>query len=98
MSCRAATGHVFHDLDFTVVAAPGFAPCRRCGRLVTQSQFLDESCGGTPHEPDGRQGEPVCALCGEPLTVDPMHLGTVQLFGSTCASCFGMVETIGGAA
>ncbi|MDD5304783.1 MAG: hypothetical protein PHS14_16935 [Elusimicrobia bacterium] len=89
MSCRVATGFLYHDLNFSVDAPGGYAPCRRCGALLDRDLFLSEHCPGSP---EGIPFDPtidlVCALCGDPIIVDPMHRAIVEAFGSTCERCF----------
>jgi len=89
MTCRAATGFVSHSPTFSVPAPSGYAECRRCLRLLDLAGWMTESCPGTPAaDPPAGARDPVCALCGAPIVVDPMHRATVELFGSTCSQCF----------
>ena len=97
MSCRVATGFVNHDLDFSQPTPMGFAQCRRCGGFYTLEQYLAWRCEGTPAEapvtprraPSPLHGVP-CALCGDPVLVDPMHRAVVEWFGGTCDACFNL--------
>lgn len=93
------TAFRFHAPDFSVDAPGGYAPCRKCRLLVDLDLFTNESCKGSPSEAaPAPTGAPECALCGVRIDVDPMHQAIVQLFGSTCQSCFDFIETIGSAA
>ena len=97
MTRRMATGFVFHDLDLSMRMPIGFAVCRRCGDIVTPEQYQSWSCRGSgaeiipemrlPGPPAPLHGVP-CALCGDPVLVDPMHRAVVEWFGATCNSCF----------
>ena len=95
MTCRAQAGFVHHDLDFSQPTPMGFAQCRRCGGYYTLEQYLAWRCDGTAAEapvtprraPVPLHGVP-CALCGDPVFVDPMHRAVVEWFGVTCNSCF----------
>lgn len=100
MTCRTATGFVFHDLDFSQPAPMGFARCRRCDGYFTIEQYAAWRCEGTV--PEGMPLEwhsystsdgPTCAFCGDPLQVDPRHRAHVQMFGSVCDACFVVVPT-----
>ena len=93
-----------HDLDFSQPTPMGFAQCRRCGGFFTLEQYLEWRCEGAQspsgHRMDPRshgaaRAEQVaspnavpCALCGDPVLVDPMHRAVVEWFGVTCNSCF----------
>jgi hypothetical protein len=102
MTCRAATGFVFHDLAFAEPAPSGYAICRRCDNFISRDQFLEESCPASfgrapeivplrPLPPGGLR----CSLCGEPVHVDPMHRAVVEWFGATCDACFSQEVTDG---
>lgn len=97
MTCRAATGFVSHDLDFSQPTPMGFARCRRCDGYFTMEQYLEWRCEGAPAEARRAPaamplGSIACALCGAPVVVDPMHRAVVEWFGGTCDRCFGLVE------
>lgn len=101
MTCRAATGFIFHALSFELPAPGGYARCLRCQGFVTLEQFIYQQCLGTGAD-NASQSQPVitsdavrCALCGDPVHVDPMHRATVERFGGTCDACFDLVERIG---
>ena len=92
---------VFHDLDLSIRMPIGFSVCRRCGDVVTPEQYISWSCPRTAAEtiPEIMRATPAaplhgipCALCGDPVLVDPMHRAVVEWFGATCDECFGLVE------
>ena len=101
MTCRVGTGFVFHSPDFTVPAPCGWAQCRRCLRLIDLGIWTRESCDGAPaaeREPAAVpfRGVP-CALCGDPVLVEPMHRAVVERFGATCDACFESADAVGSA-
>ena len=95
MTCRAQTGFLHHDLDFSQPTPMDFALCRRCGDYVTKEQWAAWRCEGTPGPVacvQRESGDLACALCGEPIVVDPMHRAIVQFFGSVCNECAATTE------
>ena len=78
-------------------APEGFARCRRCGTFFTDDQWATEAClGGAETRPLPRPtGPAACRLCGALLEVEPRHRAVVELFGSICDGCAGMVAEIG---
>ena len=88
---------VHHDLDFTQPTPTGFAQCRRCEGFFTMEQYAAWRCDGTPagasvtprRAPLPLHGIP-CALCGDPVLVDPMHRAVVEWFGACCDTCFNL--------
>lgn len=46
LTCRVATGFVFHDLDFSRIAGLSLM-CRRCETPISMDRFLAEPCAGT---------------------------------------------------
>ena len=90
-----ATAFVYHAPTFTNTPL-GFARCRVCGFLFDADGLFSERCPGPmAARPASRPAEPRCALCGDPLVVEPRHRETVALFGSVCNACAGMGEAIG---
>jgi hypothetical protein len=103
MTCRVGVGFVFHSPSMSLPVIGGYAICLRCEQFVDLETFTRDRCPGSP--PQVPAPSPVapfqsgpaspfrgvpCALCGDPVLVDPMHRATVEWFGTTCAACFGL--------
>src|SRR3990167_9366627 len=46
--------------------------------------------GGARTEQSPTTGALPCALCGDPVFVDPMHRAVLEWFGGTCDACFNL--------
>lgn len=102
MARPAAMGFTYHALDFSLPAPTGYAICGRCNNFITTLGCYDATCPASfgrapaivpprPVLPGGLR----CALCGEPMQVDPRHREHVQFFGTICNAC---AEAAGAAA
>jgi hypothetical protein len=102
LACATPTSFVFHQLDFSQ-GSGAFLTCLACGQPVSMDRWLGESCTGKRAEAalvaratvSLPVGAIACALCGEPVAIEPRHRDVVEGFGGTCDRCFGMVEAIG---